>query len=250
MSHDRYAQISYSVMIDYAVKTRHQKHADTDTVQSSCTNPNLTIFRTNFCPEATKDSLRQDIFNFRKDRTMTEDMLHVMEWHNGEKDYSPFSDAEMKRRQGDVRKWMATNNVDAALFTSYHCINYYSGWLYCYFGRKYGMVITQDTATTISAGIDGGQPWRRTFGGRNVTYTDWQKDNYFHAIRQIIGGARRIVLGPGREQPAEPCDGRALAHRQLLVAGAAVHAQREPYEHADADGDGKGGAGQALPPGG
>ena len=33
----------------------------------------------------------------------TDDMLHVMEWHNGEKDYSPFSDAEMKRRQDDVR---------------------------------------------------------------------------------------------------------------------------------------------------
>ena len=84
---------------------------------------------------------------------MTEDMLHVMEWHNGDKEYSPFSEAEMKRRQDDVRGWMAKNNVDAALFTSYHCINYYSGWLYCYFGRKYGMVITQDNATTISAGM-------------------------------------------------------------------------------------------------
>ena len=86
---------------------------------------------------------------------MTDDMLHVVEWHNGDKDYSPFSDAEMKRRQDDVRKWMAENNVDAALFTSYHCINYYSGWLYCYFGRKYGMVITQDAATTVSASRGG-----------------------------------------------------------------------------------------------
>jgi spermidine/putrescine transport system permease protein len=33
---------------------------------------------------------------------MTEDMLHVMEWHNGDKDFSPFSDAEMKRRQDDA----------------------------------------------------------------------------------------------------------------------------------------------------
>jgi len=30
---------------------------------------------------------------------MSEDMLHVMEWHNGDKDYSSFSDQEMKRRQ-------------------------------------------------------------------------------------------------------------------------------------------------------
>ena len=127
---------------------------------------------------------------------MTDDMLHVMEWHNGEKDYSPFSDAEMKRRQDDVRKWMTDNNVDAALFTSYHCINYYSGWLYCYFGRKYGMVITQDNATTISAGIDGGQPWRRSFGN-NITYTDWRRDNFYRAVRQLTPGVKRLAHGPG-----------------------------------------------------
>lgn len=124
---------------------------------------------------------------------MTEDMLHVMEWHNGEKDYSPFSDAEMKRRQDDVRRWMADNDVDAALFTSYHCINYYSGWLYCYFGRKYGMVITQDAATTISAGIDGGQPWRRSFGN-NITYTDWRRDNFCRAVRQLTPGVKRLGI--------------------------------------------------------
>ena len=28
----------------------------------------------------------------------------------------------------------------------------------------------------------------------NLTYTDWQKDNYFHAIRQVIGGAKRIGI--------------------------------------------------------
>lgn len=45
---------------------------------------------------------------------MTDDMLHVMKWHNGEKEYSPFSDAEMTRRQSDVRRWMAENDVDAS----------------------------------------------------------------------------------------------------------------------------------------
>ena len=124
---------------------------------------------------------------------MTDDMLHVMKWHNGEKEYSPFSDAEMTRRQSDVRRWMAENDVDAALFTSYHCINYYSGFLYCYFGRKYGMVIDQDHATTISAGIDGGQPWRRSFGD-NITYTDWRRDNFYQAVRQLTPGARRIGI--------------------------------------------------------
>ncbi len=123
----------------------------------------------------------------------TDDMLHVMEWHNGDKAYSPFSAAEMERRQNAVRGWMAETSVDAALFTSYHCINYYSGWLYCYFGRKYGMVITPNAATTISAGIDGGQPWRRSHGG-NLTYTDWRRNSFYQAIRQLTPGVKRLGI--------------------------------------------------------
>ena len=126
-------------------------------------------------------------------KAAVDDMLHVMEWHNGEKEYSPFSDEEMSRRQNDVRTWMAEEDVDACLFTSYHCINYYSGWLYCYFGRKYAMVIDHKTATTVSAGIDGGQPWRRSFGN-NVTYSDWRKDNYFRAVRQLTKGVKRLGI--------------------------------------------------------
>jgi len=124
---------------------------------------------------------------------MADDMLHVIEWHNGEKGYAPFSEGEMARRQGELRNWMVDNDVDAALLTSYHCINYYSGWLYCGFGRKYGMVIDPQNATTISAGVDGGQPWRRSFGG-NITYTDWHRDNFHRAVRQLVGNARRIGI--------------------------------------------------------
>lgn len=122
---------------------------------------------------------------------MSDDMARLVNWHNGEKEFSPFTDAEMQRRQDDVRNWMAEQNVDACLFTSYHCINYYSGFLFCYFGRKYGFVITQDGATSISAGIDGGQPWRRTFGD-NVTYTDWRKDNYYYAVQSLTKGVKRL----------------------------------------------------------
>ncbi len=124
---------------------------------------------------------------------MPDDLLRVTKWHNGEKAWSPFSDAEMRRRQDDLRSWLAANHVDAALLTSYHGINYYSGWLYCYFGRKYGMVIDQDAATTISAGIDGGQPWRRGHAD-NLTYTDWRRDNFFHAVQQLTKGARRLGI--------------------------------------------------------
>ena len=113
--------------------------------------------------------------------------------NNGEKASQTFSAAEMQRRQDSMRRHMADNNIDAALFSSYHCINYYSDFLYCDFGRHYGLVITADKATSISAGIDGGQPWRRTFG-HNVTYTDWNRDNYFHAVRNLVGTAKRIGI--------------------------------------------------------
>ena len=112
---------------------------------------------------------------------------------NGPKVVPTFSAAEMQRRLGAIRADMAANGVDAALLTSYHSICYYSDFLYCQFGRRYGLVVSQDAATSISAGIDGGQPARRTFGG-NVTYTDWQKDNYFHAVRQLTGGVKRLGI--------------------------------------------------------
>ncbi len=124
---------------------------------------------------------------------MSDDLQHIVKWHNGEKVFSPFSSAEMERRQNDIRTWMAGNDVDAALFTSYHCINYYSGFLYCYFGRKYAFVIDHESATTVTAAIDGGQPWRRTHGD-NITYTDWRKDSYFRAVQQLTKGAKRVGI--------------------------------------------------------
>jgi len=111
--------------------------------------------------------------------------------NNGPKATPTFSAQEMQRRQGVLRRYLSESSIDAALFTSYQNINYYSDFLYCQFGRRYGLVIDHDKATSISAGIDGGQPWRRTFGD-NITYTDWQKDNYFHAVRSLIKGVRRL----------------------------------------------------------
>jgi creatinase len=126
--------------------------------------------------------------------SVTDDMIHVAKWHNGEKSWSPFSAAEMTRRQTDMRVHMAKHNVDACLFTSYHNICYYSGFLYCSFGRKYGLVLDQQTATTVTAAIDGGQPYRRSFGD-NITYTDWRKDNYYTAVRGLLPkGVERLGI--------------------------------------------------------
>ena len=113
----------------------------------------------------------------------------------GTKPITPtFSATEMERRLTNIRKVMSDLGIDAALFSSYHNINYFSDFLFCYFGRRYGLIVDHNIMTSISAGIDGGQPWRRTYGGKNVTYTDWQKDNYFHAIRQLTGGVKRLGI--------------------------------------------------------
>ncbi|NBQ27160.1 MAG: M24 family metallopeptidase, partial [Rhodobacteraceae bacterium] len=75
--------------------------------------------------------------------------------------------------------------------TSMHSIAYYSGFLYCSFGRPYGLVVTETECVTISAGIDAGQPWRRSFCD-NITYTDWQRDNYWRAIASVTGAGKTI----------------------------------------------------------
>ena len=113
------------------------------------------------------------------------DMPQLTEIRNGDKVQGTFSAEEMGARQARLRAHMAEAGIDAVLFTSYHNINYYGDFLYCQFGRNYGLVVTQDSVTSISANIDGGQPWRRTFGD-NLIYTDWQRDNFFRAVQRLI----------------------------------------------------------------
>ena len=83
---------------------------------------------------------------------------------NGEAVNPTFSKQEMQSRVDKLRTLMSALNIDSCLMTSIHNINYYSDFLYCSFGRKYGLVINHDTQTTVTANIDGGQPYRRTFG--------------------------------------------------------------------------------------
>jgi creatinase len=116
---------------------------------------------------------------------MSLDLPALKTIHNGEKVKGTFSAAEMDTRLKKLRRHMAENRIDYALFTSIHNINYYSDFLYCSFGRPYGLVVTADAATTISANIDAGQPWRRS-PGENLVYTDWQRDNYFRAVKELV----------------------------------------------------------------
>ncbi len=120
-----------------------------------------------------------------------DNLVHVTRWHNGAKTFSPFSDAEMTRRRDAMQARMDAAGIDACLFTSYHNVCYFSGFLYCRFGRRYGAVVNGDGVTTVSAAIDGGQPWRRSVGD-NVTYTDWRRDSYFTALKDLLPGVKRL----------------------------------------------------------
>ncbi len=107
-------------------------------------------------------------------------------FHNGDKAALPFATTEYETRIAGLRAAMEDRGVTAAVLTSMHNIAYYSGFLYCSFGRPYGLVVTETETVTISAGIDAGQPWRRCFCD-NLTYTDWQRDNFWRAVVHVAG---------------------------------------------------------------
>ncbi len=117
----------------------------------------------------------------------------IINFENGFKVKPTFSAGEMQSRVSRLRSYMADAGIDIALFTSIHNINYYADFVYCDFGRPYGLVVTCDAHTTVSANIDGGQPWRQSFGD-NVVYTDWERDNFFRALQNMIRGKARVGI--------------------------------------------------------
>ncbi|MGB5836631.1 MAG: aminopeptidase P family N-terminal domain-containing protein, partial [Albidovulum sp.] len=74
-------------------------------------------------------------------------------FHQGQK-VLPFASSEYEARLGGLRAIMDAAGVDAVVLTSMHNIAYYSGFLYCSFGRPYALVVTAAEDVTISAGID------------------------------------------------------------------------------------------------
>ena len=111
-------------------------------------------------------------------------------FHQGEKTL-PFSEAEYEARLAGLRVIMADMGVDACVLTSMHDIAYYSGFLYCAFGRTYAQVVTASNSVIVSAGVDAAQPWRHCYGD-SITYTDWHRNNYWRAILSVTGPGRVI----------------------------------------------------------
>ncbi|MBN9886182.1 aminopeptidase P family protein [Salipiger abyssi] len=126
-------------------------------------------------------------------------------FHQGQR-VLPFAPEEYDTRLAGLRALMDEAGVAACVLTSMHNIAYYSGFLYCSFGRPYALVVTETESVTISAGIDAAQPWRRCHGD-NITYTDWARHNYWRAILSVTGEGKSI----GYE-----ADHLTLAQRELL----------------------------------
>lgn len=111
------------------------------------------------------------------------------ELKNGSKVKLPFSQKEYNTRLLKLREVMSVNNLDVIVLTSMHNIAYYTGFIYCSFGRPYGCIITQKKIVTISANIDASQPWRRSFCD-NIIYTDWKRDNFFKSIISVVKSSK------------------------------------------------------------
>ena len=124
---------------------------------------------------------------------MTHERPRLLTLHNGAKVPPTFSEAEMTRRVDLLRDHMAERGIDAVLLTSIHNVNYFADFVYCSFGRHYGLVVTGDAHTTISANIDYGQPWRQSFGD-NLTYTDWHRDGFFAAVKRLVPARGRVGI--------------------------------------------------------
>lgn len=104
---------------------------------------------------------------------------------NGARASLSFSQSEYQTRVATLRVNMQALELSAVVLTSMPAIAYYSGFLYCGFGRPYALLITLERVCLIAAQIDGGQPWRRSWA-ECISYTDWQQDNYFKTIAEQL----------------------------------------------------------------
>ena len=124
---------------------------------------------------------------------LTNNRPDYFQFHNGEKATLPFSENEYKVRLAGLQSHMQSEGIDVVVLSSMHNVAYYTGFLYCAFGRPYAAVVTASDVTTVSANIDAGQPWRRCYGD-NLVYTDWKRGNFWRALEKLVGDAKSIAI--------------------------------------------------------
>ena len=122
---------------------------------------------------------------------MVDTRAPFLRFPNGPKAPLPFSDAEYDRRLAGLRAILAREGLDAAVLTSMHGICYYSGFLYCAFGRPFALVVDAKNATVVAPMIDAGQPGRRAHA-EHLVYTDWRRDSFQSAVASLLAGAQWV----------------------------------------------------------
>lgn len=150
----------------------------------------------------------------------------TLELHNGGKTQPLFSSEEMNRRLNSIRSYMEKNGLDACVFTSYYNIYYFSEFLYCSMGRQYALVITDEKALTITPSVDYGFPWRRGTCD-NISYTNWQKENFYYAMQQQLQSAKTVGVEFPDMGASLQSFSEALPHAKFVdVADAAMEIRR------------------------
>ena len=89
---------------------------------------------------------------------------------------------------------LAAEDLDAAILTSMQGIAYYSGFLYCSFGRPYALVVTATRAPRSSPPTSTAASRTAARHGEALTYTDWARDNFWRAVLSLTGPGRRLGI--------------------------------------------------------
>ena len=132
------------------------------------------------------------------------DRPRLLTLHNGSRVQPTFSEAEMTARNQRLRDYMSEQGIDSTLFTSIHNINYFSDFVYCSFGRNFGLVVTQDAHTTISANVD-------TASLLDYCYTAIPANLGLSGVRGFMGGGNgALYMTPDGTAPPCPPDASSI----------------------------------------
>src|SRR5699024_8418669 len=73
----------------------------------------------------------------------------------------------------------------ASVLTSSPNMQFYSARVPSPFGRTDAVVITPEDSVTVTPWVDGGMPWRSTYG-ENTVYSEWEANNFHRAIQRVL----------------------------------------------------------------
>ena len=133
-------------------------------------------------------------------------------FHQGQKAL-PFSADEYGDRLAKLRASMATKGIDACVLSSMPNVAYYSGFLYCAFGRPYALVVTATDDVTFSAGIDAAQLSEHLPNAKHVAFAgSW----HMSGIGECAPLGRLIIWASGYFTGETNICGEAARYRTII----------------------------------